>query len=218
MEPAQAARELATIRTLMERAALYRRALAPMTLSVGAIGTLCGLVALVSPVRDPVTFTALWCGAAALSLATALVVVRRQALRAAESVWTPPTRRVFAALTPALCLGAAFAVRALLRQPAPVDSPLLLTAAWMGSYGLGLNAAGFFMTRGIRWFGFAFVAGAGILVLGRGMNPTLSDTVPVAHWLMTLTFGLGHLVYGTYLRVTEQPLTLSSAPPNRPHA
>jgi len=204
MEPAQAAAELATIRTLMERAALYRRALAPMTLVVGALGTLSSGVGLGWPMTTPPGFAAQWVLAAVVALMAAFLVVRRQSLQAAEPLWTPPTRRVFAALAPSVFLGAVVALPALLDVGATAPSPLALTAAWMALYGLGLNAAGFFMPRGIRWFGFAFAAAAGLLVLARSWLPALNDNVHSANLLMGLTFGLGHLAYGIYLRATEQ--------------
>jgi hypothetical protein len=42
MDSREATRHLEAIRTLMERAALYRRALAPVTLLTGALGCLAG--------------------------------------------------------------------------------------------------------------------------------------------------------------------------------
>ena len=210
MEPAQAALELATIRTLMERAALYRRALAPMTLAVGAIGTAAGGAGLLASVNSARGFALLWVIAAAASLGAAFFVVRRQSLQAAEPLWTPPTRRVFAALAPALCLGGAFAAPLLLAATTAPVSPLGLATAWMGIYGLGLNAAGFFMPRGIRWFGFAFVALAGGFSLASVLPGPPAQPAPWAHGLMTLTFGFGHLAYGIYLRVTERPASLQS--------
>ena len=209
MEPAQAAAELATIRTLMERAALYRRALAPMTLTVGAIGTAAGGLGLLWSVNSPIGFATLWVLAAGAALLAAFLVVRRQSLQAAEPLWTPPTRRVFAALAPALCLGGALALSEALNPANALVSPLGLAVAWIGIYGLGLNAAGFFMTRGIRWFGFAFVALAGLLTLAIPLRQPTGNTLAQAHGLMSVTFGFGHLAYGIYLRLTERP----SAPP-----
>lgn len=213
MEPAQAAAELATIRTLMERAALYRRALAPMMLSVGVLGMVVGGIGWLLPVQTTAEFATLWEAGAVAALAAAFVVVRRQSLEAAEPVWTPPTRRVAAALAPALCLGGILPLPLFLGSGSAAASPLGLTLAWMALHGLGLNAAGFFMPRGIRWFGFAFVAASGLLLLSQPWWARHGDPVLVAHGLMTLAFGLGHLAYGIYLRITERPAP--SPVPNR---
>jgi len=205
MDPVQAAAELATIRTLMERAALYRRALAPMTLAVGALGTAAGILAGFAPITTTRGFAGVWFVAATVALVAAFLVVRRQALQAGEVVWTPPTRRVFAALAPSLCLGAVIAVPVFASHGTSTPSPIALAAAWMGLYGLGLNAAGFFMPRGIRWFGFGFAAAVGLLILWWSMMAALSNEVAVANGVMGLAFGLGHIAYGIYLRTTEQP-------------
>ena len=210
MELAQAAAQLETIRTLMERAALYRRALAPMTLAVGALGLAAGAVALGLHLNTLRSFACLWGGTAVAALIAAFLVARRQSLQAAEPFWTPPTRRIFHALVPALALGGALIGAGLARDPGPNTATLLATA-WVGIYGLGLNAAGFFMPRGIRWFGIGFALVAAGLILTANILPRLNDRVAEAHWLMTVTFGLGHLAYGLYLRATER-----SDPPARP--
>lgn len=216
MEPDQAAVELATIRTLMERAALYRRALAPMTLAVGAIGTAAGGCGLLWSIESPTGFAALWFIAAGAALLVAFFVVRRQSLQAAEPLWTPPTRRVVAALAPALGLGGALAIPVILNPVNAVVSPVGLATAWLGIYGLGLNAAGFFMPRGIRWFGVAFVMLAGLVTLGSSIRAPSGNGVTQAHELMILAFGFGHLAYGVYLRVTERPTTaLRAVTPSR---
>jgi hypothetical protein len=70
-------------------------------------------------------------------------------------------------------------------------------------YGCALNAAGFFMTRGIRLFGWVFIAcGCGLMTSpfwGQGMPQLLQ-----AHTVMGATFGGLHLAYGVYLYFTEK--------------
>ena len=209
MEPAQAAAQLETIRTLMERASLYRRALAPITLAVGALGVAGGALALGLPLNSLRGFAGVWGGTAVAALIAAFLVARRQSLQAAEPFWTPPTRRIFHALVPALVLGGALIVLVLARAPDPTapNPATLLATAWVGIYGLGLNAAGFFMPRGIRWFGIGFTLVAATLILTVDFLPRLNDRIAEAHWLMTITFGFGHLAYGLYLRATERSLS-----------
>ena len=71
-------------------------------------------------------------------------------------------------------------------------------------YGCALHAAGFFMLRGIRWLGWAFVAcGAVAMGLNLGM-PGKASNINEWHLLMGLVFGGGQLAYGVYLRLTER--------------
>ncbi len=206
MEPAQAAAQLEAIRTLMERAALYRRALAPITLAVGALGLAAGGAGLGLHLDGVRSFAYLWGGTAVAALGAAFLIARRQSLQAAEPFWTPPTRRIFHALGPALVLGAALIGAVVTAEPGLPAATLAtwLAVAWVGIYGLGLNAAGFFMPRGIRWFGIGFALVAAVLTLVISLLPQLPRGVAEAHGLMTVTFGLGHLAYGLYLRATER--------------
>ena len=79
-----------------------------------------------------------------------------------------------------------------------------LIALWMVLYGGALHAAGFFMQRGLRWLGLIFVF-LGIICLclhELGFVPALKEN---AHWLMGWAFGVNHLVYGLYLKLTTKP-------------
>src|SRR5437660_8056531 len=97
----------------------------------------------------------------AVALGGTLLLVRRQALRAGEALWSAPTRRVGQALLPSLFLGAIAGVLVWLQGGAD-----LLPGVWVVLYGCALHAAGFFMPRGMRLFGWCFVvAGGGLLVL-----------------------------------------------------
>jgi uncharacterized membrane protein YeaQ/YmgE (transglycosylase-associated protein family) len=80
-----AAREqLETIRTLMERASTYRRALAPAMTSVGLIGTLAGLAA-PFVIRDSArSFAFYWLAVGLAGACTAFLLMRRQAFAAGE--------------------------------------------------------------------------------------------------------------------------------------
>lgn len=199
---------LQVIRTLMERSALYRRTLAPMTLTAGAIGSAAGLVGWVWPVTSPRGFLLLWLGVALLAGAAALFLVRQQALRAREPFWSPPTRRVALAAAPALFAGVVFGLIALARADSANGEPLtgtfLLTGwlpcIWILLYGCAVHAAGFFMPRGIRLFGALLVVCAcGLAAVGLPAEPSARW----AHAVMGAVFGAGHLAYGLYLRFTE---------------
>lgn len=197
-----AAEQLHTIRTLMERSALYRRALAPVMTLAGALGLVAGVLGWKLNLAAPVAFVALWGGTALVAAALVLLLIRQQAFKAAEPFWSPPMRRVAQAVAlPALaavvlsgfwCLG----------QPEP-ESVYELLLLWLLLYGLAVNAAGFFMRRGIRLFGGLMA----LLALGLGGfflygGPPAAGAV--AHLWMGALFGGPHLAYGIYLYFTEQ--------------
>jgi hypothetical protein len=199
-----AAREhLATIRTLMERASVYRRALAPVMFSVGLIGTLAGLAATLWASFNARGFAFFWLGVAIASAGTAFLLVRRQALAGAEPLWSPPTRRVVAAMLPALFAGTAVVGPLVNIHQEGTMIAVSLPPLWLVLYGCALHSAGFFMVRGIRLFGWGFVV-AGLLAALAAANPNLIEpSLKLAHAVMTATFGLGHLAYGGYLHLTE---------------
>ena len=198
MQENWAAEHLQVIRTLMERSAVYRRALAPLMTFAGVLGTVAAAIGWKRQIDSPRPFVLFWGVVSVIALGGALILVRRQALRAGEPLWSPPTRRVSQALVPCLLLGAVAGVFVWFQGGAD-----LLPAIWVGLYGCALHAAGFFMPRGMRLFGWCFVAaGGGLLVL---MALQKWDFSP--HCVMGFFFGLLHLAYGIYLYFTEQHRT-----------
>ena len=72
MESNSAAEHLQTIRTLMERSAVYRRALAPIMLFAGGTGLVAMGLGLGFDVNSSLGFCGLWLGAAVVAVAGAL--------------------------------------------------------------------------------------------------------------------------------------------------
>ncbi len=202
MNPNWAAENLQTIRTLMERSAIYRRALAPITLFAGGMGLLTAGIGLGCQVESPRAFAGLWLGAAFVAVIGAFLLARRQAGRAQEPFWSPPTRRVAQALLPPLLCGLFIsAILVLLDVTWTINLPVVLV--WMLFYGCALHSAGFFMPRGIRWFGWIFI----LSVMGIVTVYLVCNSSPrpfTAHLLMGLFFGALHLAYGIYLYFTEK--------------
>jgi len=196
-----AVEHLQVIRTLMERSAVYRRALAPLMTLAGVAGSVAAVIGWQQRIDSPRPFVLYWTAVSLVVLTGAFVLVRRQALRAGEVLWSPPTRRVSAALLPGFAAGAFAGAAAWIAN----DALLLLPAMWVGIYGCALHAAGFFMPRGIRLFGWCFLLVGGLTLLG-----TLSGQIRCPpHLLMGLFFGVLHLAYGVYLYFTEQRKTLA---------
>jgi len=203
MEPHSAAADLQVIRTLMERSAIYRRALAPVMLTTGAIGVLAAILGHSIGVASPAGFAGYWMAVSIGALLVSLFQVRRQALKEADPFWSPPTRRVAQAFVPPLFAGMVTGFVATCWGQATDGPPWGLPALWMVLYGCALHAAGFFMVRGIRLFGWLFIlTGCGLLT-----GPCFagaSSALPSGHVVMGGAFGGLHLAYGIYLYFTER--------------
>jgi len=208
METNWAADHLQTIRTLMERSAVYRRALAPVMTFNGALGVAAAAIGIGLRIDAPQTFILYWAGVGAAAMVGSFLLVRRQALKEAEAFWSPPTRRVTQALLPPLAAGGIVGSAILLHvgsAPSEIGNVLAmlwLPLGWVVLYGCALHAAGFFMPRGIRLFGWAFIlGGCGLFALG---IPDWVERLYYAHGIMGVFFGILHLAYGGYLYVTEK--------------
>ena len=205
MDADRAAAQLEVIRTLMERTALYRRSLIPATLVTGGLGAAAAVLAFALDLDQPRTFGLYWMAVAGVAMGAAFLLMRRQAMHDGEPFWSPPARRVLQAALPAFTAGLTAAVVAVSSAAHPGVSIWWLPVVWMVLYGCALNAAGFFMPRGIRLFGWLFVlAGCalGSLLNAAGSAGTILAPVD-AHLVMGGTFGGFHALYGLYLLQTR---------------
>ena len=193
---------LQTIRLLMERSAIYRRALAPILLLAGLLGLAAAGIGLGFHLESARSFAGLWLGTAGVVVTSAFLLVRRQALNAHEKFWSPPTRRVAQALLPPLASGMLLGGLPVVVPPAWSDNSLT-AVVWLLFYGCALHSAGFFMERGIKWLGWIFIIVAFSLMIILAANGRLLRP-PAANCIMGLTFGGLHLAGGVYLYFTER--------------
>lgn len=203
MESNWAAEHLQVIRTLMERSALYRRALAPIMTYNGVLGVAGGVVGWAAKIDSPHGFIGYWAGVGLTALAGSFVLVRRQALKESEPFWSPPTRRVARALLPALFVGSIAGLLAFVCPSWDFLPAAALPSFWILLYGCSLTAAGFFMHRGIKLLGWLFIL-CGCGLMASRCQPAASWSSLNAHWVMGCVFGGLHLAYGIYLYFTEQ--------------
>jgi hypothetical protein len=202
METNWAAENLQTIRTLMERSAIYRRALAPVMTFVGSLGAIAAIASYLLNIRSAHGFIYYWCAVCAIAASGVLLLIRRQALNSAEPFWTPPTRRVVEAMSPAFVLGGCLTGFAYFATNGPNSASLMLPPMWMAFYGCALHAGGFFMPRGVRLLGWAFVMAAAVMMALSITNLFLF--FEGGHLPMGICFGGLHLAYGIYLFFTEK--------------
>lgn len=211
MDDPRAAENLLVIRTLMERAALYRRALAPVSFATGALGLAAAAAGWFADLDSARGFGGLWMVVALVALAVSVGIMRRQALSAAEPFWSPPARRVAQAMLPALSAGLLAGL--LVVVPAWRD-PLQawwLPGIWMVFFGCAIHSAGFFLHRGIKLLGWVFgLLGAALLVyVNSRLHAAGLPSLRLAHLVMGGAFGGLHLVYAAYLAATERKLPLA---------
>ena len=201
MDPRWASENLHVIRLLMERSAIYRRALAPVMLFLCVSGILAAVAGLLARPLVGMWFGWYWLAISLIGISGAYLLVRRQALKDHEPFWSPPTRRVTQALAPPMAAGLALSLFTLSSKSLETSELWRLSALWMLLYGCALHAAGFFMQRGIRLFGWGFIlAGCG---MAGYMACSPVPPLPYAHAVMGFVFGGLHLAYGVYLCYTE---------------
>lgn len=194
---------LQVIRTLMERSTLYRRALAPIMLTAGLLGIGAAVVTCFVELETNREFSLYWISVGVLATLAALLLVRRQALKEAEEFWSVPTRRVSRAVLPPFLAGLLAGILYVVSPTALPESTWLLATAWLVLYGCALHAAGFFMKRGIKLFGWFFVLGGAAAAYLTQFRPQL-QTTETAHYLMGIFFGVLHLACGIYLYTSEK--------------
>ncbi|MEA3206997.1 MAG: hypothetical protein QOE70_54 [Chthoniobacter sp.] len=213
----EAEENLRVIRSLMEKATIYRAVSAPAALLGGAFSlvvAIAGLFWLSNPgppipqdelffsvpwamVITPITasaefrFALSWAAVLLVTTAANFWLLWRDAARRSEPFVSPGMRLALRAMLPALFGGGLCILIA-------GEGGWALTATlWVLLYGISLLAASHFAPKSICWLGRAFfVAGAGLLI-SNALSHWLGgpNQVAVAHAIMGATFGLFHLVY-----------------------
>jgi hypothetical protein len=198
-----ASQNLQVIRTLMERSAVYRHALAPVLCAIGLTGIGGAILEAFLHLQTSRAFAIYWMSVGLLCVVEGFALVRRQAWQEAEAFWSPPTRRVMQALAPPFFAGFVAGLVFLRLDTGNLMGAWLLVPSWMVLYGCAVHAAGFFMPRGFKLFGWAFiVAGCafGVGALFFTGRPTLAG----ANFAMGALFGGSHWAYAIYLYFTEK--------------
>ena len=200
----EAEENLRIIRSLMEKATIYRAISAPGALvagfgavAVAAYGIFQARPGIEQPAQ-PFRFTVPWIALMGFIAVVNLALLARDAARRGEPFVSPGMRLALRAMIPAL-LGGGIVVLPLLMIPgsAPVQA-----LVWVLFYGISLLAASHFAPKAICWLGRAFFATGFTLFFLWGMatRSPLDWLLPnnctiFAHGVMGVTFGLFHVVY-----------------------
>jgi hypothetical protein len=191
-EREQAEEHLRVIRSLMERATVYRAISAPSALIGGLLTVARDAALAMRGANEGHTVTLAWMGLCAVQLAVNGWFLSRDASRRGEPFFSTGMKVALRSVLPSFLLAA-------LATALLVEYPATLYVLWCLCYGLGLLAAAHFAPRSLGLLGRAFwVAGmGGVLILARTIHePALSPVVQfVMSHFMGLTFGLFHLVY-----------------------
>ncbi len=209
----RAEEHLRVIRSLMERATIYRAISAPTALAGGLLAVItAAIIWFKTPVHggadnpiDGRIFAGIWLAILALVLALNAFFVRREAQRDGRPFFSPGLRLAIRAVAPCLLIPAATTIW-FFKNAEPIDKEILV-AVWIAFYGLSLLATALFAPRSLVVLGWAFLLSGLVLIfwpksLGddpRGLFPNLA---------MGATFGLYHLIYAAAIRARAR----SSAP------
>ena len=198
MNATQAEEHLRVIRSLMEKATIYRAISAPTALVGGVLSLVVGgLLHWLSdrpgvPEAQAVQFfLGGWLGVLASTAVANTWFLWRDALRRGEDFISPGMRKALWALFPPLLSGAAFT--AILG----LDQFHSLPPIWMVFYGLGLLATTQFSPCAIPRLGWAFLLiGLAFLAVTSGVfGDKAAQALAAPNLLMIASFGGLHIIY-----------------------
>jgi hypothetical protein len=206
LTPAERAEQhLRIIRTLMERATIYRAISAPTALFGGLLAVIVSATiwarerhwaARAPQVMRHIStrgFAAVWLGALAAVILFNTFLIWRQAKSENRDFFSPALRLALRAILPCLVLAAAVTVW-FFSDGYSSDNELLLVETWIGFYGLALVATQHFAPRSLVLLGWAFLLTAAVMLLAsRELEYYATPLVP--NLAMGITFGFYHLVY-----------------------
>ena len=201
-ERAAAEEHLRVIRSLMERATVYRAISAPTALVGGlsALGVSAWLfwrLANVAPSRwfTVQEFVAAWVSVLLLTVAANALFIWREARRDQRPFFSPGLRLALRSVIPSIFVAA---VITLVSLRAGEQATVILAMSWIALYGLALLATMNFAPRSLSILGWAFVifaVGWLLLLSSPALRSSALGGARGATVAMALTFGLFHLVY-----------------------
>jgi len=192
-----ASRQLRVIRSLMERATIYRSLSAPTSL-VGGLLSLGGFATAYYAKHhrqhplSPTEFLIVWLVILALTCFANLIFLSRGAAQRGEVFFSSGMKCALTSLAPAFFTAGVL-------TPLLMHRPIHLALLWITLYGIGLLATQHFAPRSLVILGLTFfLTGCGLLVTWKHFfmpNPHLEPSALVVSGIMAATFGGFHLAY-----------------------
>ncbi len=210
MSQTQAAIEhLRVIRSLMEKAHIYRAVSAPAALLGGVLAlgaTLWPVVHAAQTHGDAVfsntTFLIIWHGILAACTVLNVVLLAREAKRRDQAFVSEGMKMALRAVSPPLIVGGVLAGGLVIW----LQNLTLGALIWVLCYGLALLATASFSPKSLTRLGWAFVIAGLVLFLAWASNGEVRDLrtdLGPASLVMALTFGLLHVVYAIAVFVSR---------------
>lgn len=201
MSPYDAEQELQTIRTIMERTALYERAVAPVLTWLGAVGIISALLGWYKPVSGAAAFLSYWLCTGAVAVGGAFWLVRNQAMKQGEAFWSPPTRKIVGAMLPGLMVGGLLGAMGYQTDNAWLAR--VMPMVWMWLYGCALHAASPSLPRGFDYLAWLFIIFGFVEAI---LSPRIPghEKVIYGHIAMGTYFGGLHLCAGTLFHFVQK--------------
>ncbi len=187
----EAEEHLRVIRTLMERATIYRAISAPTAL----VGGVTAVIAALCSKRWPQHFFGWWLLALAITLSANTIFIWRAAAKRHEPLFSPSFKLALVALFPPCLAGGIIS----LLIAHVLGSRIVVAIVWTIFYGLALLATAHFSPRSLVILGWAFLL-TGICAFILQFSSAAFIGVPfssdeIGSYVMGVTFGLFHLVY-----------------------
>lgn len=209
--PDAAAEHLRTIRSLMERATVYRAISGPGALLGGGLALLVGGGLLSRELQWQPTnlqFMAIWLAVLVLVTAGNFYLLFREARTRREPFVSAGMKHALGAILPPLLAGFVLSLGVALQH---ADAMAEMAALWAVGYGLALLAAGSFAPRSMRVLGAViFLMGLGLFVVATLARA--GEDYCLALRTMLGCFGVLHLCYGLWVSFsTRRPANLSRA-------
>ncbi len=203
---------LRIIRSLMEKAHIYRAVSAPAALAGGVMA----LAASAWPVRHALVtngeglwsdtaFLAVWLGILLVASVLNVVLLRQEAAHRGQPFISKDMRMAVRALAPPLLVGGCVGMGLIIF----LHNLTLAAVIWILCYGLALLATASFSPRSLTRLGWAFVVAGLLLFFAWAANTDmlmLSSDVGPASLAMGLTFGLLHVAYALGVFLGRKPL------------
>jgi hypothetical protein len=197
----RAEEDLRVIRTLMERATVYRAISAPTALVGGVLSILSAILIHLSEYPDnplgrtirPREFAFIWINVLVLTMIGNAFFVWREAKSSGRPFISSGMRLALRAIAPNLIVPALFTLWFLRKDFLLEPVELELVVVWVVFYGLALLSTALFAPRSLAILGWAFLlTGVAVPILANRLEGLLDDLPNVA---MGITFGLYHLIY-----------------------
>ena len=213
MSTTEAALEnLRIIRSLMEKAHIYRAVSAPAALTGGVLA----LAASAWPVQHALAnngeavmcetcFLATWLIILGIASALNVVLLAREAARRSQPFVSEGMRMALRAFAPPMLVGGCVGIGLIVF----LHNLTLAALIWILCYGLALLSTASFSPRSLPRLGWAFVITGLLLFFGWAANrdvDLLSSDLPPASFAMGLTFGLLHVIYALAVFLSPKPV------------